>query len=256
MFSPKQIFARINRGIILDVVVLIANTLLMTVLSGRLSNLFEARRAKEPFAEITTFFYIASICILPGIAAVLKFIAGNRFKPSDYEDAAREAFPTLLKIILGGQFILNAMFVFALYETRGDLLEQLDKNSLVSGLSLAIITLAIVSLFIYPIFTFCHFFVDTTSRKPTQLRFVSEVLADLCIFTNVILYQAFWGLLMNDLPHDIHNIVGRVFQFLFSAALIYIPPRIYYLADDGGRWITWVMILLANLPVLIRIFFF
>ncbi|MEP6849958.1 MAG: hypothetical protein ABI999_13960 [Acidobacteriota bacterium] len=256
MFCPKEIFARINRGIILDVVVLIVNTLLMTVLSGRLSTVFAARRAKEPVAEITTFFYIASICVLPGIAAFLKFFAGNRFKPSEYEDAAREAFPTLLKIILGGQFILNAIFILAMYETRGDLLDDIGKNSIFSVFSLAIVMLGIVSLFIYPIFTFCHFFVDTTGRKPTRLRFVSEALADLCIFTNVILYQAFWGLLMNDLPNDIHNIVGRLFQFLFCAALIYIPPRIYYLADDGGRWRTWVMILLANLPVLIRIFFF
>jgi hypothetical protein len=255
-FRLKQIFARINRGIILDAVVLIVNTLLITVLSGRLAALFEARKAKEPFAEATTFLYLAAFCILPGIAAALKFLAGNRFKPSEYEDAAYEAFPTILKIILVGQFILNALFIFAMYETRGDLIEQLGENSIVSGLTLAIVLLAIGFLVVYPIFTYRHFFVDTTMLKPNGFRLAAEVAADLCLFANVILYQAFWGLLMNDLPNDEKNIVGRLFLFLFSAALIYIPPRIYYLADDGGRLITWVMILLANSPVLIRIFFF
>ena len=256
MLRPKQIFARINRGIILDVTVLLVNTLLMTVLSGRLAALFKAREAKDPAAEVTTFFYLAGLCILPGVAALLKFFAGNRFTPGEYREAASEFFPNILGAILVGQFILNAIFIFALFETRDDLIEQTGGTALVSNLFLAIIGVAAVTIVIYPIFTYCHFFVGTSTLRPSRFRFISEILADLCIFANVILYQAFWGLLMNDLPHDIHNIVGRLGQFLFSAALIYIPPRIYYLADDGGRWITWIMILLANSPVLIRIFFF
>jgi hypothetical protein len=68
-------------------------------------------------------------------------------------------------------------------------------------------------------------------------------------------YQAFWGLLMADLPHDYPTISGRLSMFLFAALLIYIPPRIFYLAEDGKRPVVWVTMLLANSPVLLRILF-
>ena len=254
--TTAKIFARINRGVILDAVVLIVNTLLMTVLSGRLKMLFDARMDKQPEAEVVTFLYVFAITVLPACAGILKFIAGNRFKPIDYEIAGGGIFPPALKILLVGQFILQAIFIFTLFETRQDLLEQSGGNWVVAKLFLTLAMIAIFAVVLYPIFTYSHFFVDTTGWGTSRVRFAAEVAGDLLIFVNVILYQAFWGLLMTDLPNDIHNIAGRIFQFLFSAALIYIPPRIYYLADDGGRWITWVMIVLANLPVLIRILFF
>lgn len=83
----------------------------------------------------------------------------------------------------------------------------------------------------------------------------SETLADALLFLNMIGYQAFWGLLMADLPHDYPTISGRLSMFLFAALLIYIPPRIFYLAEDGKRPVVWVTMLLANSPVLLRILF-
>lgn len=73
-------------------------------------------------------------------------------------------------------------------------------------------------------------------------------------FINMILYQMFWAFLMIDLTHDILSITGRLSQFAFNALLIYLPPRLFYMAEDGDRPLTWALMLLANLPVLVRIF--
>jgi hypothetical protein len=66
-------------------------------------------------------------------------------------------------------------------------------------------------------------------------------------------YQAFWGLLMHDLTSDYDSIIGRLAMFIFSALLIYFPPRLFYLAEDGKRPVVWLTMLLANLPVILRI---
>jgi hypothetical protein len=83
----------------------------------------------------------------------------------------------------------------------------------------------------------------------------AETLADVLLFLNMIGFQAFWGLLMADLPHDYPSIIGRLSMFVFAALLVYIPPRIFYLAEDGNRPVVWLTMLLANSPVLLRILF-
>jgi hypothetical protein len=61
--------------------------------------------------------------------------------------------------------------------------------------------------------------------------------------------------LMNDLTNDYSSIVSRLSMFIFSALLIYFPPRLFYLAEDGNRPVVWLTMLLANLPVILRIVF-
>jgi hypothetical protein len=60
---------------------------------------------------------------------------------------------------------------------------------------------------------------------------------------------------MRDLTHDYQEVFERVFILVFSAALIYLPPRIFYLSEDAHRPLTWFFILPANLPLTLRIFF-
>jgi hypothetical protein len=59
---------------------------------------------------------------------------------------------------------------------------------------------------------------------------------------------------MTDLPNDYPTIAGRLWTFAFAAVLIYFPPRLFYLAEDGKRPVVWLTMLLANSPVLLRIF--
>jgi hypothetical protein len=72
----------------------------------------------------------------------------------------------------------------------------------------------------------------------------------------MLFFQLIWNMLsFADLPRasGIVDIIARLFILCFLALLIYFPPRIFYLADDIRKRRTWVMMLLANSPIIIRV---
>jgi len=99
-------------------------------------------------------------------------------------------------------------------------------------------------------------------RKPPPSPFLlspqSEMLGDICFFLNMILFQAIWNLLSFaslGRPTSFFDVAGRVFFLSFVALLIYFPPRMFYLAEDINRPRTWLTMLLANSPVIVRVVF-
>ena len=84
----------------------------------------------------------------------------------------------------------------------------------------------------------------------------SEVLGDVFIFVNMVLFQIVWNLLNFaglQGPSSVVEFFGRLFFLCFLALLIYFPPRMFYLAEDINRGRTWLMMLLANSPVIVRL---
>ena len=84
----------------------------------------------------------------------------------------------------------------------------------------------------------------------------SELLGDACLFTNMILFQVGWNLLtLFSLGRvsSVEEFLGRIFFLSFVALLVYFPPRMFYLAEDINRGRTWLTMLLANLPVIVRV---
>src|SRR5262249_25734459 len=97
-------------------------------------------------------------------------------------------------------------------------------------------------------------------KKPPRSEFLrspeSETLGDVCIFLNMILFQIAWNLLtFAELgrPSGPLEFFGRLFFLCFIALLIYFPPRMLYLAEDIDRPRTWLTMLLANSPVIIKV---
>lgn len=84
----------------------------------------------------------------------------------------------------------------------------------------------------------------------------SGLLGDLCLFANMVLFQLVWNLLGSvslPKPTGLADFVLRLGLLAFLALLLYFPPRMFYLAEDIGKPRTWVMILLANAPVIARL---
>lgn len=85
----------------------------------------------------------------------------------------------------------------------------------------------------------------------------SEQIGDLCIFINMILFQVFWNIAIREFPtmeaSSFSNFAGNLFFLTFIALLIYFPPRIFYLAEDFNRPATWLTMLLANSPTIVRV---
>jgi hypothetical protein len=86
----------------------------------------------------------------------------------------------------------------------------------------------------------------------------SELLGDICLFLNMILFQIVWNTLTFaglGPPSSFLEFAGRLFVLCFIALLIYFPPRMFYLAEDINRPRTWLTMLLANSPVILRVLF-
>jgi len=98
----------------------------------------------------------------------------------------------------------------------------------------------------------------------------AEALGDLCMFLNVICFQILFAVYVSS-PHFwnvLHKITrqasgeffpslsGRLYIAGIAALLAYFPPRIFYLVIDQHRKITWLMMLLANLPLILAIVFY
>ncbi len=56
-------------------------------------------------------------------------------------------------------------------------------------------------------------------------------------------------------PGSFSDILGRLIVIAVCAILLYLPARIFYLAEDKHRALTAATILLANLPLIVRIAF-
>ncbi len=249
----SNLFSESNRGLLLDLVVFVANLFLMRKLTGLFVELFQHVSAEEPFAKFALSLTCIAMWVLPAAGAVLKrWHFHQRVK-----DAARsfdESYGCLFNPIF--YFCLNLILMSAVVAGLGDLLfgrALMENGSLFIPLIFGGLFLTIVqTVLIYRYFS--------PPNKPPKSEFLrrpeSERLGDICIFLNMILFQVAWNLL-TDLPlgppSGVGELLGRLFFLTFVAFLIYFPPRMLYLVEDLHRRSTWLTMLLANSPVIARV---
>ena len=256
----KRLFEQANRGILLDLIVFLVNVVLMAVLSRQLANLFHQantdRANTDRLAQAAVALFCLGLAFLQPVGAILRRRRAHQRKPDlDHVPLGRVFLPayflTQLVFLIGGSGQIVDLLM-----GKGNSGQSADYFGLPSGL-FTLLFLGIPALAIANTFVF-YFYFQPPTHQPL-LRFLdspqAELLGDACLFLNMIGYQAFWGLLMADLPNDYPTIVGRVSMFAFAALLIYFPPRLFYLAEDGKRPVVWLTMLLANSPVLLRILF-
>jgi hypothetical protein len=251
----KKLFEHANRGILLDLIVFLVNVVLMTILSRQLANLFYEAKA-DTLAKIAVAFFCIGLAFLQPVGAILKRRPAHERKP-DLDHVP------LGCLFVPAYFLTQLIFLIGASGHIVDLLSaRLHRSEsadyfglpgwLFTSLFLGIPALASLNTFVF------HFYFQKPEHR-LVVKFLdtpqAESFGDLCLFLNIIGYQAFWGLLMADLPHDYPTISGRLSMFAFAAVLIYLPPRLFYLAEDGKRPVVWLTMLLANSPVLVRILF-
>lgn len=252
----RNILAEENRGLLLDIVVFVLNVFLMQTLTRYVIELFQLVSAEEPLAQFTLSVGALSMWVLPAAGAVLKRwhfhrrlkregktvewdsnLAGCLFNPIFY-------------------FCLNLFLVSAIIAGLGEFL--FGRRALNSGA--IFVPLIFFGLICTIVQTFLIYRYFSAPKKPPQSEFLrhpeSEILGDVCIFANMILFQVVWNLLTFaplGRPSGAAEFLGRLFFLCFLALLIYFPPRMFYLAEDINRRRTWFTMLLANSPVIVRV---
>ena len=259
--DARQILAKLlaesNRGLLLDLVVFVANLFLMRSLTGLVMDLFGLVSADEPLAKFALSMMAVAMWILPAAGAVLKrWHFHQRLKERarifDNEDSAFVG--CLFNPIF--YFCLNIVLVSAIVTGLARFL--FGERSLQNGA--IFVPLIFGGLFCTIAQTYLIYRYFYAPKKPPRSDFLrhheSETLGDVCIFLNMILFQVVWNLLSFaglGRPSGPVEFLGRLFFLCFLALLIYFPPRMFYLAEDIRRPLTWVTMLVANSPVIVRV---
>jgi hypothetical protein len=252
----REIFAPRHRGLVLDAIVFFVNLVLMTVLVRSFSEL--VRGADEDAAsKAAIILFCLGLVFLQPVGAILKRRRAHERHPNIERPSPKFLFHPAF------YFLSKLIFVLAASMNIVDMVYGKDGASgstdyfglppwLFTTLFLGVPALAVANTFIV------YFYFHEPKHAPL-FKFLqtpqSESVGDICLFLNMIGYQMFWGLLMTDLTKDYSSIGGRLWTFAFTAMLIYFPPRLLYLAEDGHRPLTWLMMLIANSPILVRILF-
>ena len=257
--QTTNIFAKTNRGMLLDIVIFVANLLLMRKLTRLFIEIFGEVSAENPLAKLVLVFVCLAMFILPALGAVLKrWHFHQRLKA---EGKTVESENTVLSGCLFNPlfyFCLNLVIMSAIITGLG---EQLFGKSLLNN-GPVFITSIFIGLGVTIVQTFLIYRYFSPPKNPPKQEFLrepqSETLGDICIFLNMIFFQVAWNLLTFAPLGRVSSFIdfaGRLFFLSFVALLIYFPPRIFYLAEDINRPRTWLTMLLANSPVIVRILF-
>jgi len=257
--QTTNIFAKTNRGMLLDIVIFVANLLLMRKLTRLFIEIFGEVSAENPLAKLVLVFVCLAMFILPALGAVLKrWHFHQRLKA---EGKTVESENTVLSGCLFNPlfyFCLNLVIMSAIITGLGE--QLFGKNLLNNGP--VFITSIFIGLGVTIVQTFLIYRYFSPPKNPPKQEFLrepqSETLGDICIFLNMIFFQVAWNLLTFAPLGRVSSFIdfaGRLFFLSFVALLIYFPPRIFYLAEDINRPRTWLTMLLANSPVIVRILF-
>jgi hypothetical protein len=258
-YALANLFSESNRGLLLDLVVLVANLFVMGKLTGLFVDLFSYVSAEEPLAKLALSLTGLAMWILPAAGAVLKRwhfqqrrkqAKANQSFENEYDGPDGCLFSPIFYLSL------NLVIMCVIVAGLGDLLfgkALLENGSLFVPLILGGLFLTILqTILIYRYFS--------PYQRPPRFEFLqrreSELLGDICIFVNMILFQVAWNLMtMSPLgpPSGVAELIGRIMFLSFIALLIYFPPRMLYLAEDLHRRSTWWTMLLANSPVIARV---
>lgn len=256
-FRFHDLFAEKNRGLLLDLVVFVANILVMQFLTRLYIDLFAEVSAENPLAKLALGLTFLAMWILPAVGAVLKrwhFHQRMAAQGKTVEGPETKLAGCLFNPIF--YFCLNLVITSAVITGLGEFLfgrRLLNTGAVMVPLIMAGFILTIVQTFlIYRYFS--------PPKAPPKSEFLrgpqSEALGDICLFLNMMFFQIFWNMLAFaglGPPASVVEFGGRLFLLCFIALLIYFPPRMFYLADDINQRRTWLTMLLANSPVIVRV---
>lgn len=253
--DPTVVVAGRNRGIILDVIVFCVNLFLMSDLSTRLNDYIGIGPGRPNDASAMGIMagYCVLACVLPATGAFLKYLSGSqKHTPHFYRKTWGKQFNSMMIIVLIVQFVSQAIFFLMGYVYLGKL-SALTPEGGTSLLFKILLPICVLFILVNPIFVRMNFFKNRLQVLPGFVRGLVEFIADISLFANMILFQIFWGIFMADLTQDWGGLLERVLALAITSLLLYFPPRLIYLAEDGHRPIAWLTMLLANTPIIIRI---
>jgi len=252
---PADIFAERNRGALFDILIFLANLFLMGVLVRLFMLIFREASAGDVFAKAELLFFYLGMLVLPSLAAILKrWHYHQRIKRLGEKEVAGGWLPFGCVFLPFLYLVVNLWISLAVALAFLELFPDSELGSKGSG---TILLVGIVYNFFQTYLVFRYFSPPKRKPKSEFLRDPrSELLADLCIFMNMLSSQVLlnWGAMVYPGFHE-GRFVDRVIPLVFFALLMYLTGRIFFLVEDIRHPRTLLTILLANSPVVLRAIF-
>ncbi len=265
MIDFRKIFDQRNRGLLLDATIFLFQLILLRFLTT-LSLNFVRQAEENALAKTTISLFFVGLFVLQPVGPILKrWSFHQHFKSFENEQSA----PASLLLSFYKFFYIGAMWIMIymaysyFVEAFPDFHTERMEKTVVAGA----IVLPVVSGFV--IFRYFQ-----RPKHSPRWNFLATpqaaALGDLCMFFNVICFQLLFSVYVSS-PHfwnalhkitrlspgaSLDSLSGRLYIAAIAALLAYFPPRIFYLVIDQHRMITWLMMLLANLPLILAIVFY
>ncbi len=258
----RKIAAPENRGIVLDLVVFGVNLVLARVLVSFAWNVVHAAHREDVLAKFAIAFFFAGLVLVQPVGPLLKRWSFHQRSRFDTDSGAG----CLLFWFMFVYFVLMMVITATAVVLFGEIFFN---GSGGEGVAI-LVTLAGFAWSITSVVVVYRYFVRP--KEPPRWKFLTtrtaEHLGDACMYLNVIGLQILWGTVVASAlfreavtgsplgrPGSFTDIVGRFFVIAVLAALVYFPGRIFYLAEDKHRALTWATMLLANLPLIVWVAF-
>ncbi|HEY0383568.1 MAG TPA: hypothetical protein VGC72_15365 [Candidatus Elarobacter sp.] len=247
-----------NRGIALDLVVFVVNLLLLRAL-GMVAHHVVHGAVEDVRAKLAIGLFFAGLILIQPVGPVLKRWSFHRRHAFSTESGAGCLLFWFMFVYVAMMFVLCGVAAVVLGEVFSAGADASVAFAL-AGFAWSIVSVVLVyRYFVRP-------------QKPPRWTFLTtpaaERLGDTCIYLNAIGLQILWGGATASAPFteivtqtplgrpgSVTDVIGRLVATAACAALLYFPARIFYLVEDKHRALTWATILLANLPLILRIAF-
>lgn len=265
MIGFKEILAHRNRGLLLDITVFVVQLILLRFLA-KLALSFAHQAEEDRLAKIAVGLFLVGLFFLQPLGPILKRWSFHQHYQSfdkvesDFTHFLLTIYRLIYIAIMGIIFYLAYSYLLAAFP---DFLSERAEALVVAG--------AMIMSVVNGIVIFRYF---RAPKKAPRWKFLTspqaEALGDLCMLLNLICFQSFWSVYISS-PHfwnTLHKITrqesgqflnvvsSRLYVTTIAALLLYFPPRIFYLVIDQHRKITWLAILLANLPLVLAAVFY
>jgi len=253
----KNVFAPTNRGILLDVLVFVLNLVAMNFLTDSFVGLIQEANSGNGVAYNLLLVFCLGIFVLPPIGTTLKrwHFHQRRSGSANSANAQGPVLGCLFSPIV--HFCMNIIIVcfiiaFVLQFFYGD--QEPDGAVFVPVVFLGILLAALQTYVVYRYFS--------PPNKAPSFKYlrqpVSETIGDACLYLNMIGFGLIINMLLSVPARPLSGVMdffGRIFFITLITLLIYLPPRLYYLADDITKPHALLTILLANSPIILRVVF-
>jgi hypothetical protein len=252
------------RGIVFDLTVFAVSLIVGRALVALAHGVVQAAAREDVHAKVAVGLFFALLVLIQPLGPILKRWRFHQRAAFDIESGAGCLVFWFMFVYLAMMFGLCTTAVIVLGDafSHGDAgaNENVAMALLFAGMAWSILSVG----FVYRYFV--------TPKKRPRWTFLTtpaaEHLGDAFIFLNAIGFQILWGSVTASglfreavtrtplgTPGSVTDVLGRLAVIAICAVVLYLPARIFYLAEDKHLALTGATVVLANLPLILRVAF-